>query len=119
MITKVKYIAFFLTLLLLHYLFGWLVPLIFSLLTAGFVLDKFIIVSISIFGFTINALPLLFNYFLFKESAQKVSQDLSIIFGDIDALIILLISIIIPTLMYSLAGIVAWQVNVIKTKLTA
>ncbi len=119
MITWLKHSAIFIMVLLLHNLFDWLVPLSACFLFAGLILDEYIVLTVTLSGFLVNGIPTVYAYFMYSESAAKVTEDLSIILGNIDATAILLVSLAIPAIMYAIAGVFAWQVAEIRRKLRA
>jgi hypothetical protein len=119
MMTLVKHIAVFVLVLILHNLFDWLVPLTACFLLAGLVLDEYIVLTVTLSGFLVNGIPTIYAYFMYSESAAKITEDLSIILGNIDATAILLVSLAIPAIMYAIAGVFAWQVAEIRRKLRA
>lgn len=105
--------------ILLHYFFGWLPPLLFNFLVAGFLLDEFIMISVSASGTVANAVPTIYYYFTYNEATVKITADLSKALGNMDAIMVMLISVFIPLIMYIIAGLFAWQIAEIRMKLTS
>lgn len=113
-----KTIGLALLCLITQYLFGWLVPLIICFLAAGFLFEKHIILTVTLIGTVLNGAPTIYYYITYDVSAEAIINDLSIIFGKIDAFIVMLISFLIPIIMYAIAGVFAWQIAEIKRKLS-
>ena len=107
----------FLVVSLLHILFGWLVPLIACFLIVGFVLDEFIMITVTMSGLIINSIPTLYYYFTYRDSAAKIIADLSKALGNIDELMVMFVSLLIPLIMYTIAGLFAWQIAEVRLKL--
>ncbi|TNE70346.1 hypothetical protein EP331_12530 [bacterium] len=119
MIQILKIAAVVISITFLHLAFEWLVPLVAAFLFVGLILDEYIVLTVTITGTLVNGIPTLISYFMYANSATKITEDLSIILGNIDATIVLLISLLIPTIMYAIAGVFAWQISEIRRKLTA
>lgn len=104
---------------LLHYLFGWLFPLVFNLLFVGFLLNEFIMLTVTITGTLVNAIPTLYYFIKYNDAAVKITADLSKALGNVDDVMVLLVSVLIPLIMYTIAGLFAWQLAEIRIKLTS
>jgi hypothetical protein len=113
----IRIAGIFLVVSLLHILFGWLVPLTACFLLVGFILDEYIMLTVTVTGTIVNSIPTLYYYFNYRESAAKITADLSKAFGNIDEIMIMLISLLIPLIMYTIAGLFAWQIAEVRIKL--
>lgn len=107
----------FLVVSLLHIMFGWLVPLVVCFLLVGLVLDEHIMLTVTISGFIVNSIPTLYYYFIYRDSAAKIIADLSKALGNIDELMVMFVSLLIPLIMYTIAGLFAWQIAEVRLKL--
>lgn len=105
--------------LALQYIAGWLGPLFLCLLTSGYVFQEHIVSKTGLIGLILNGYDVVYIYVMYPKATDKILGDLSGILAGIDSTLVLLISLIIPTILFSIAGFISGHGTYIYKKLKA
>jgi len=101
---RVKTFYFVLAIIFLHYIIGWIAPVIFTALFAGIMLEDYKVVTSSAIGFIINAAGVLYTYLNFKLETIKMTALMDHYITNLTPWAIPFISVVMPTLLYAIAA---------------
>ena len=102
--SKVKAFYYVLAIIFLHYIIGWIAPVLFTALLAGVMLDDYKVVTSSVIGFIINAAGVLYTYLNFRLETIKMAALMDHYITNLTPWAIPFISVVMPTIIYALAA---------------
>lgn len=104
MIFRVKAFYYVLIILFLHYVIGWIAPVIFTALFAGIMLEDYRVIKSSVIGILVNGAGVAFTYIYYSSETIKMATLMDQYLTNLTPWAILVISVLMPTLLYALAA---------------
>lgn len=104
---KILWIYLVIGCVLFQIVIGWLVPLFLCLFFSGFVFEQNVVLKTSLIGLVLNSFNVVFVYFYHNAAANEILGDLSDILAGIDPSLVMGISLLIPVVLFALAGFVS------------
>ena len=103
--------------LIFQVVLGWLVPLFLCLFFTGFVFEQNVVFKTALIGLILNSFNVIYVYFYHNAAAKEILGDLSDILAGIDPSLVLGISLLIPTVLFALAGFISKKSAFIYNKI--
>lgn len=104
MMLHVKAFYYILAVIFLHFMIGWVVPILFTAILAGSMIEEHQVTKATITGTVVNAAGVAFTYIYYPDAGLLMMEKIDLYLTDLGPWVIPVITIGLPAALYALAG---------------